>query len=243
MQTGLFISLLGIMFVSLLIALRMLRNWQKRRLVEAGFSPDRHLALGLFGVAIDFQRSALAYFKVGKIFIVDGASIAPPDIVPEHREASLFNPAPPKLWLNIFTLDPNIPVIRIPFSSEKEALQWRIYLHNIRECSIKNGPYDAHFMENEPNQAAEFNLDIDFTQAEADAEASGMTKTLIEGFKGLNPSGKKAAIVQDMHRVISNERKLGIKIFNQSAIARYLKATIFPHKSVKTLRGWVQDAM
>lgn len=212
MQTGMFISLLGIMFVSLLVALRVLRNWQKRRLVEAGFTLDHHLALGLFGVAVDFQRCALVYFKIGKIFIVNGALIDSYEIVPEHRIASLFNPAPPKFWLNIFTLDPNIPVIRVPFSSEKEALQWRIYLHQIQLSSVAK-PSNSGIISCRPKKSRQIGEDI-FASLESEFKKIGYTP------------------VAGMGQAARNQRRAMIEAAYDFIVAHYGKTPRYTQESL-----------
>ena len=78
--------------------------------------------------------------------------------------------------------------------------------------------------------------------AERMARSDGLAQTFIQGLRTLDPDDNPNKIIGNLRSIIEDERKLGKTHFKQGAVAKFLKATIFPTKSETTLRRWVRTA-
>lgn len=75
------------------------------------------------------------------------------------------------------------------------------------------------------------------------AKAEGLPDTLIQGLAAIEPNDRQIGIPYGLRELIEEERKRGKTHFNKSAIARYMKATNFPHTSFSSLTRWLRSAM
>lgn len=243
MSTSTFIALVIVILVAAFATLRALAAWQKRQLAMSGFNPDHFIPLGINAVAIDYSRKALAYFDICDLNVIEGKFVDDWSVVPNLDDDTFFKPKLSKFDLLIWTMDPDCPKIKVPFTNEHKALQWQIYIHKLWEISLHDQLSEKLQSQKGAEQEVVVVHAVQYAEARDAASASGLTDSLLGGLDKLNDQKKKAAIVEDLRKLIQDQRKQGIKHINQSAIARYLVATKFQKLAENTLRGWVGDAM